>query len=230
MAPVVMRGVFLVGVSGVVDHQIGAIDEPQHILIGVARTVLGIGDVGGSLAAILDTVAGRAARMVQRAGADRDAGMRVQFFAGSKIAEFRLRGEDVERHREERRLHHLAQHLLDAGVRLQMPGPEADVAVRLVARREKRHADDVIEMGVAVEQVEMQALAVAHQRIAERPQPRAAVEDQQTVAAAHLDTGGVAAIAHGLRPRARYAAAHAPKPDREIWVAQGGSRLCHRVT
>src|SRR5256714_5273711 len=165
---------------------------------------------GGILTAILDTVAGRAARMVQRAGADRDARMRVQFFAGSKIAEFRLRGEDVERHREERRLHHLAQHLLDAGVRLQMPGPEANVAVRLVARREKRHADDVIEMGVAVEQVEMQALAVAHQRIAERPQPRAAVEDQQTVAAAHLDTGGGGALAPRLPPPARYAAAPPP--------------------
>src|SRR3546814_3802402 len=55
-----------------------------------------------------------------------------------------------------------------------------------------------------------------HQRLAERAQAGAAVEDQNVAAAPHLDAGGVPAVACRLGAGAGNASAHAPAPYEEV--------------
>ncbi len=57
---------------------------------------------------------------------------------------------------------------------------------------------------------------LALQLLAEAAQARARVEDQQVVAAAHLQAGGVAAVARVVGTRTGDRAAHAPKGHGEI--------------
>src|SRR5581483_10349934 len=69
---------------------------------------------------------------------------------------------------------------------------------------------------VAEEEIGVDDIALGEQRVAEQPQPRAAVEDQPALAAEHLDAGGIAAVADGLGSRARNAAAHPPEANAEL--------------
>src|SRR3546814_1914545 len=75
----------------------------------------------------------------------------------------------------------------------QVSGPEADAVALVEQRREEGQADDVVVMRVREEDVGFQG-AVLAKLLAERPQARAGVEDQQLVAAVHLQAGGVAAV------------------------------------
>ena len=232
MSPVLVGRVFLVGVGAVVDHHIGAIDQPHHVPVGLAAdpgVVLGVGDVGGHLAGIFDPVAGGPVRVIERRGAQRDARVGYQRLAGGEIVKGELGGEDVERHREQRRRHHLAEHVLDPGIGLQMAGPDPDMAARVVTGREERQADDVVEMSVAVEQVEIERLRGPQQLLAKRPQARAAVEDQQVRAAADFDAGRIAAIADRIGAGAGDAAAYSPETHREIRVDQRPPILLRRL-
>src|SRR6185312_9513211 len=61
------------------------------------------------------------------------------------------------------------------------------------------------------------------QRVAERAQPRAAVEDQHMLAAAHLDAGGVSAIAHRVGAGTGNAAADTPKLHGKFGLGQNRS-------
>src|SRR6266851_4225004 len=102
-----------------------------------------------------------------------------------------------------------------------MAGPNPHAAARVVARGKKRQAADVIEMGVAIEQVQLGRLARCHQLVAQQPEAGAAIEDHQVTPAPDLDTRGVAAIADRIWPGAGDAAAHTPKSHRVIRMDQG---------
>ena len=43
-----------------------AVDQPQHIVVEPAGLVLGVGDIGERLAVMLDAIAGRAVRVIER--------------------------------------------------------------------------------------------------------------------------------------------------------------------
>src|SRR5262249_13711648 len=60
--------------------------------------------------------------------------------------------------------------------------------------------------------------------VAEQAQAGAAVEHHQMLAATDFHTRGVAAVAHGIRPRARDAAAYPPEPYGIIRMDQGPPR------
>src|SRR3546814_15840081 len=98
-----------------------------------------------------------------------------------------------------------------------MARPQADAVALVEKRGEERQADDVVVMGVGEEDVSLEG-AVLAELLAERPQARSGVEDQQLVAATHLDAGSVAAI-----PRVTFAwtgdrATGSPKTDKKIWA------------
>ena len=80
----------------------------------------------------------------------------------------------------------------------------------------------MIKMRMGEEEIGVERL-LALEVEAERPKAGAAIEDQQPAAAAHLDTGGVAAIPRELRTGTGDAAAHPPEPDSELVPA--GHRL-----
>ena len=108
-----------------------------------------------------------------------------------------------------------------------MAGPNADVVARVVTGREERQAVHMIEMGVRVEQVEIARVSGLKQVGAEVAHARAAVEDQQVLAATNFDAGGIAAITRGLGARAGNAAANSPEPNHEIRLRQrqGGPQI-----
>jgi len=89
--------------------------------------MLGIGDVGDRLAAKFDAIAGGAVRMVERPGAQGDAGARVQHLAVAESLNDTWVLSSDNRHREERRHHHAAEHVLEAVIGQQVTGPETDL-------------------------------------------------------------------------------------------------------
>src|SRR5690349_3540263 len=94
-----------------------------------------------------------------------------------------------------------------------MPRPQAEAILRLEERPEKRQPAHVVEVGMSEEEVRLEAHAL--EGLAQVAQAGARVEEQPPLAAAHLERGGVAAVARGRRARAGDAAAHAPEAHRE---------------
>ena len=137
--------------------------------------------------------------------------------ADVEIEVFKFLDLDVARQFGERHGKIGAFHL--AGQRVEQPfartpaAEDAQPAARIVNRREKRQALDVVPMRVRDEQRDVQRLVFEfrQQREAERAQTRARVENDDFTAAADFDAGSVAAVAHGGRPRRRNRTAHAPE-------------------
>src|SRR5262250_160829 len=92
----------------------------------------------------------------------------------------------------------------------QMASPEAHAAALVVERLEKGHAHDVVEMGMGKEDVDV-ARALGLELLAQRAKPGAGVEDEDVGIAAHLQAGGVAAIALIGRSSTGNAATNAPE-------------------
>src|SRR5262249_9416217 len=82
------------------------------------------------------------------------------------------------------------------------PRPEAQAARRQESRPEERQAADVIDMGVAEEEIGVDRAVVREQRLAEEAQPGASIEDEDALADPDLYAGSIAAIADGGRARA----------------------------
>jgi hypothetical protein len=141
------------GVLGVVDEQIHVAPELEQRLVHAAVVgVLGVGGDAHRVAERVDAVAERALGMAQRAGADAERAD-VQLVAGRDRAEDLARRHGGERHREARRLHLPAEHLLErraVGVRRPV---QAEHAARHESRREEREALDVVPVHVAEEDV-----------------------------------------------------------------------------
>src|SRR4029077_4079471 len=107
-----------------------------------------------------------------------------------------------------------------------MTGPDPDLALRIVARGEERQSADMVEMRVAVKQVEIGGATAAPKLVTEQAQPGSAVEDHKVAPAADLDARSVAPVTDGVGPRAGDAAAYAPKPYRVIRMDQGPTSSC----
>src|SRR5215472_10596577 len=147
--------------------------------------MLRVSDIGDDFAAVFDAVAGGLVRMVERPGGETNAGVRSQYFAGEKIDKLDLGREDPHRDREQRCDHHVVEHRFDA-LAVQMTGPDPYPAASIVARSKERQSADVVEMRMAVEEVQLGRLAAAHQLVAQEPQPSSAVEDHQMAPAPDL--------------------------------------------
>ena len=128
-----------------------------------------------------------------------------------KIVELDAGLERIEPDREQRLRHHLADRLRDSPRGQQIAAPQPQARGRLVDRREERQPVDVIDVEMAKEDIRI-GRAPRFDQSAQRPQSRARIEDQQAVAAPHLDARSIAAIARQLRLRTGEAAAHPPEP------------------
>jgi hypothetical protein len=102
-----------------------------------------------------------------------------------------------------------------------MTGPDADLAARLVERREERQADDMVEMRVGEEDVGMGRQRL-HQLLAEGANAGAGIEDQHPIAATDFDTAGVAAVARIVGAAASNRAADPPEANGKL-VGRGQS-------
>src|ERR1700751_5558638 len=147
--------------------------------------MLRIGNIGYGLSAVLDAITGRLVWVVERSGDDANTGVRDQNLAGGKVDKVDLGGEDPHRDREQRRDHHVVEYRRDA-LAVQMTGPDPYFALRIVAGGKKRQSADMVEMRVAVEQVQFGRPTAAYQLVTQQAQPGSAVEDHQGPPAAGL--------------------------------------------
>ena len=67
MAPAAIAGIFLVGIGGVVDDEVGTGDEAQDVGIAAGLGMLGVGDVADGAPGTFEAVARGTARMVRGA-------------------------------------------------------------------------------------------------------------------------------------------------------------------
>ena len=75
-----------IGVHAVVDHEIGARDQFEDVAVRRAGNMLGVGEVAQRAAGVIDAIAGRAVRMVERGGAHGDVRRRLERLAGPELA------------------------------------------------------------------------------------------------------------------------------------------------
>src|SRR5579875_2424267 len=87
---------------------------------------------------------------------------------------------------------------------------------RLERGAEERQPGDVIEMRVGEKQIGVDHRPLGIEAAAAHAQAGAGIEDQEMLATTHLEAGGIAALAHIVRPRAGDRAAYAPKFQREL--------------
>ena len=80
----------------------------------------------------------------------------------------------------------------------------------------------MIEMGMREKMIRIHHAAII-ERVAEQAKPGPGVEDQQPVAAAHFDAGGVSAVTGGGFARTGDAAADAPETHNEITLRHQGT-------
>ena len=212
MAPALVSGIFGVGVARIINHDVGAAAQIDDGLVAAAFVVLGVGDVADRLAAMLDAIAGGAVGMVQRRGAHRD-----RLAAGQVVARLELREadrglEDVERHRIDRRLHQVADDLLQRVGRLEMARPQPHRIALVEQRRKESETRQVIEMGVGEIDVDVER-RLARELDAERTDAGAGVENQPPATSRDFEARCVAAVAHVFGTSAGNRTANAPKTD-----------------
>jgi hypothetical protein len=115
--------------------------------------------------------------------------------------------------RKQRRAHYPPHDLFDAARGQEISRPDADCVTLGEKWREERQANDMIEMTVGQENVDIANIFIPDQRVAERSQSGAGIEDKHAFAAAYFDAGGIAAIADGFRSGAGDATADSPEPN-----------------
>jgi len=147
---------FLLGVGAVVNDGVGTLDQSENVLVRLARHMFGVGDVADRLATVLDPVAGRVVRVVQRGRADVDVGVERKGIAGDEVLEVHVRLHGLERYGEHRVVHLRRQHAVDAAaVVLQMTRHDPHAALGIVGRREERKPVDVVPVSVGQQKVDV---------------------------------------------------------------------------
>src|SRR3546814_8724084 len=120
--------------------------------------------------------------MAERAGTYGDARLRVQGLALLEVVETEISLKDFQRHRKQRRAHHLLQHALDAHAVGDMAGMDAETVARIESGAEMRQAADMVVMRMGQEKIGVDPPLLL-QRHAERTQTRSRIEQQQMRAA-----------------------------------------------
>ena len=92
----------------------------------------------------------------------------------------------------------------------EMTGTNVNLTTGAIGRAEKRHAGNMIPMGVRIEMIELKRIG-GRQAQAQRPQTGTPIENKQAVSAADFDARRVPAITLSFRAGTGYRAAHAPE-------------------
>src|SRR5690606_1376711 len=87
----------LIGIRRVVNHQISALDQAEHGLIGLANNVFGVRNVAERFAVVFDPVTRRTAWMIEQRSAHLDARRQMEMFTCNKVFEFELATHSLER-------------------------------------------------------------------------------------------------------------------------------------
>src|SRR5262249_38717163 len=106
MSPADVTREFVVGKIAVVDHEVNAVDEPDHVAIELARTMLRVRDVGYRAAAEFQAITACAAGMQQGRSSNGHIRIWPQRVAGPEIMKLDVSLEVSEPDGEQRLVHH----------------------------------------------------------------------------------------------------------------------------
>src|SRR2546425_301053 len=124
--------------------------------------------------------------------------------------------------REERAFHLAAQYPLQPLARA-FVAQNAKMVLRSVNRQEKRQPLDMVPMRVRQEQRQVQRplVKLSNQRLPQRAQSRAGVQNDDLAISADLDTGSVAPVPYCSRAGGGNRAAHPPKSQTSLRWRRG---------
>ena len=134
-----------------------------------------------------------------------------QRFAAAEIVEDFVGGHDFHGNWKDRRHQHIAQDVFQTMFGDKVPGPQSNGIVGTIDWREKWQSDDMIEMGVAKQNIGVDG-PVFHQRVAEGADTGSRVENYRAAATMHLDARRIAAVTVRLGPRSGNRPTYPPKP------------------
>ena len=193
MAPALLGRIFLIGIGGIIDHDVGILRQLQDIFVQTVGEVLGIGDDGDRLVLVFQTITGAAIGVVERCRMQLDPLIWGQNIALGEPVEFGICLKGIDADRQQRVGHHVGDDLAQIIAARQMPGADPHPVFRIIGRAEKRQADDVIQMSMGqVNVVVVTAIAIVQPT--EAANAGTGVEDDIMLAASDLDTGGVPAV------------------------------------
>ena len=138
----------------------------QHVLVGAARDVLGVGHVADRATPVLDAVGRGAVGVVEGGRARPQAGPEVERLARAEVGEDEPGPHHVEGHREHRLVHVARERLADAAGVAEVPGEHPEGVVGLEGGSEEGEAGHVVPVRVAEEEVGL-ARPLAPQVLAE---------------------------------------------------------------
>ena len=189
--------VLLLGIHRVVDEHVGVtheVDDPGvearlELVVHVALELV-VGHEADDGVSDPDAVGQHERRVTDSHHVELDAVDLVRALV--QVLELRLRRHEAERYREVDRPHLPREEVLHADLLL-LRRHDPDDVLRVVQRPEEGESLDVIPVEVRQKDVDRVGPLLEHAR-AERSNARARVEDESGLAAADLDTGGVAAV------------------------------------
>src|SRR5690606_16798989 len=222
VAPVVLLRELLDRVLGVVDDEVGAVAQLEDVVAHPVAAVVGhlvVGDVGHRRPADLDPVAVVGPDVRHRAHPDlRPVDLDV---AVVDVVELDLAVELLDRHREERRAHELAEGVGQGADLLRGP-VDVELGAGRQDRAEVRQALHMVAVRVGDQRGAPEA-AVGRQRLAQPAEPGAEVEDDRVVArCVELHARGVPAV-----PAVLVAGTRGRAPDTEEGDVQQGTPSAH---
>ena len=221
MAPPFASHVILDREGRVIDHEIAVAHEVDHVLLGGGAGMLEIAHIGDGMPACVEAISGRAARMAQGSGAHAQTVLEAQGLAGVEADEVEMLRLVVELDRKERRREHGAQR----GFRrlaAEIAGIDLDVPVRLVERGEEGKPDDVVLVQMAEQDVEG-AFGPVDERISERREAAARIDDEQSSVDPDFDASGIAAVNERARAGNRDRASDPEKAHTETRTPSCGA-------
>src|SRR3954447_4338130 len=213
MSPAAAARILLFREHAVVDDEIGTGDEADEVLRRPLLAMLDVADVADDPAVMSKAVSGGAVRMAQGQGVDAVAVAEAKRLPGLEADMLEAGRQLIEPHRKDRRrIDPLERRLGSLAAEIAAMG--ADQLVPDQRRLEERQAADVIEVEVAEEDVAF-LRRVRAELCPQRRQAGPGIDDEEALAAAHLDARRVAAEFPECRAGSAHGAAHAPELNPE---------------
>lgn len=202
--------IFILCVSGIIDHDPGIPYERYEIRIGSVAGMLVVGNVAKRPIIIFYTISDGASGVDQADCPDHDTVTKVQDIARGKIAIVNIRLEAFRPNGEKGRIHELVDHLLAGHAVLEMAGPDPHFIAFSVQGIEERKAVDMVVMTMGKQDIDA-ANPFFGERHAGGMGAGSGVKHQHPVAAPDFDTAGIAPDIHMGPPRRRNTAPDAPE-------------------
>ena len=153
--------------------------------------------------------------MVEQVGLDLGAVREGQGLAGLETVMLEMRRQMVETDRKERRGVEPVEGRLGAlAAKIAAEGAD-DTIVAEEGGFEERQAADVIEMEMAEQNIDSFGCGIAQMR-AQRRKARSRIDDEKSLAAAHLNTGSMTTEFYELRTGRTGRTSHSPESDLEV--------------